>query len=282
MYGNDGRIRTAAAARCGCRAPPGGRGWPAPAPARRGVAVDADGVEADRNVAAVHGAHLAVGARAQHLVGHLLRVERLGVAREHDRAAGVVVAVRVELAHHRQAQLARHLAGQRVLHAIQHQRGLQVAQRLHQAARQGFVARGAHVERAMRLDVLQAQAIEAGEFAQRADLVDDVVDQALGVLVQVAAAEADQVAKAGMRADADAMLARHHHGAVHDVGIAGVKAGGDVGRADQRHDGVVHVIADLPGTKALAHIGVQVYRRLAHETGSPSVCGPVARAMPAQ
>src|SRR6218665_861319 len=42
-----------------------------------------------------------------------------GAPREHDRACGVVVAIGIELAHHRLAHRARHAVGHRLLHAIQ-------------------------------------------------------------------------------------------------------------------------------------------------------------------
>src|SRR6218665_126038 len=59
----------------------------------------------------------ALDAGAPRLVGPGARVEPPGAPREHDRACGVVVAIGIELAHHRLAHRARHAVGHRLLHA---------------------------------------------------------------------------------------------------------------------------------------------------------------------
>ena len=265
----------------------GGATWmPAPSSAARGahqrqrarrIAVDAHGIEIDGDVLAVDGADLAVDAGAQHLGGDLVRVQRLWAAGEDDGAAGVVVAIGIELAHHGLAQFARDAAGHRVFHAVQGQRRLQFTQRLDQPARQRLVARGQHVQRAMRFHVLQPQP------CRRANSRNAPADRRCRGPGR-RRFRADRGGRSrpgretGMGADADAMLARQQHGAVHDVGIAGMKAGGDVGRADQRHDGVVHAVSDGPWAESFAHVGIQVDAPLAHCGMSPSCCGPrVAR-----
>jgi hypothetical protein len=144
------------------------------------------------------------------------------------------------------------------------QRGLDLLQRGDQRARQRLVARRVHVQRAVRLDVLQPQAREPRELAQRAQLVDHVVDQLVGRRVDVAAAEPHEVAKARMGADAHAMFARQVHHPAHDVRVAGVEAGRDVGRADQGHQLFVDAVADGPGAEAFAHVGVQIDQRFLH------------------
>ena len=126
-------------------------------------------------------------------------------------------------------------------------------QGLDEQARGGLVARQVHVERAVGLDVLQRQALQPGEFAQGAKLVEHVVDQ-----LDVPATEADQVAEARMGADGHAMLGGHLHGAAHAARVAGMETGGDVGAADQRHDRGIHAIADGPWAEAFAHVGIEV------------------------
>jgi hypothetical protein len=60
------------------------------------------------------------------------------------------------------------------------------------------------------------------------------------------------------------MLPGQQHHPAHDVRIAGVEAGRDVGRADQRHELFVDTIADGPRTEAFAHVGIQIDQRLLH------------------
>jgi hypothetical protein len=128
-----------------------------------------------------------------------------------------------------------------------------------------------HVERAVRLDVLQRHAGQPREFAQRAELVDHVVHQLVGRCIDMAAPEAHEVAKARVRADAHAVFPGQQHRLAHDVRITRMKACGDIGRADQRHQFLVHTIADGPWTEAFAHVGVQINQRLLHV--SPCVVG---------
>ncbi|MCY1428464.1 hypothetical protein D9M71_443470 [compost metagenome] len=106
--------------------------------------------------------------------------------------------------------------------------------------------------------MLQGQALQAGEFAQRTELVEHVVDQLLGRRIDVPAAKADQVAEARMGANRHAVALGQFDGAQHGVGIAGVEAGGDVGAADQRHDRFVDAIANGPWAKSFAHVGIEV------------------------
>ncbi|MNE82280.1 hypothetical protein D3C80_1789910 [compost metagenome] len=69
------------------------------------------------------------------------------------------------------------------------------------------------------------------------------------------AAESGEVGIGRMRADADAMLHRQAHGALHDQRIAGMEAAGQVGLVDQRHG--VSVVAHLPGAEAFTHVTVE-------------------------
>ncbi len=81
----------------------------------------------------------------------------------------------------------------------------------------------------MRLDVLQGRAVTPAEFAHRADLVDDIVDDFLAAAGNLAPSETLQIVEARMRADRHAMFRRQANGFIDQVRIAGVKAGGNVG-----------------------------------------------------
>src|SRR3954468_16347138 len=91
---------------------------------------------------------------------------------------------------------------------------------------------------------------------QCADLVSDqVLDLGCLHARKRPAAETVQIAVAGMSADADAARLRKLNGATHDVGVAGMKAAGDVdGRGKLDHGGVV---AHLPGAKPFAKVAVE-------------------------
>ena len=70
------------------------------------------------------------------------------------------------------------------------------------------------------------------------------------------AAEALPVGKPDMGAHVDAARQCVADRAVHDGGVAGMEAAGDVGGGQQAEQRAV--VAHLPGAKALAEIGVQV------------------------
>ena len=70
------------------------------------------------------------------------------------------------------------------------------------------------------------------------------------------AAKAVQVAVTRMRADADAARLRQIHGLAHGVGIAGMKAAGDVDRGGELDHG--GVIAHFPRAKSFAEIAVEI------------------------
>lgn len=57
---------------------------------------------------------------------------------------------------------------------------------------------------------------------------------------------------------ADIVLGSQADHAVHRVRVVGVKASGDVGGTDERHDLVVHAVANEPRPETLAHVGIQV------------------------
>src|SRR5947207_15938938 len=59
-----------------------------------------------------------------------------------------------------------------------------------------------------------------------------------------------------MRPNVSSSSFRQCDGAPHDVRIAPMEAGGDVGRWHQRHHGLI--IAQSPAPKALAHVAIDV------------------------
>ncbi|MNR34745.1 hypothetical protein D3C85_1525420 [compost metagenome] len=73
------------------------------------------------------------------------------------------------------------------------------------------------------------------------------------------ATEAPQIREAWVSPDGNAALFSLSEGTGHDFWIARMKTTSDVGRADDVEDGFV--VAHLPGTKALAHVRVQVNLR---------------------
>ena len=93
----------------------------------------------------------------------------------------------------------------------------------------------------MRLDMGDLVAGRGRDRLQCADLVgDEVFDLGRLHAGKRPAAKTVQVAVAGMGADRDAACFRQLHRLAHDVGIAGVKAAGDVdGRRKLDHGGVV-------------------------------------------
>src|SRR5260221_4758764 len=109
----------------------------------------------------------------------------------------------------------------------------------------------------MRLDVGYLVTGRSRDRLQRADLVgDQVFDLRRLQAVNRPAAETVQIAVAGMRADTDAACLRKLHGLAHGVGIAGMKAAGDVdGCRELDHGGV---IAHFPDTKSFAEIAIKV------------------------
>ncbi|MCY1446860.1 hypothetical protein D9M71_634500 [compost metagenome] len=107
----------------------------------------------------------------------------------------------------------------------------------------------------MRLDVGDLGAGRAAERIQRAELIQHHGLHLVRRTAHVPAAEAGEVGIGRMRADADAMLHRQAHGALHDQRIAGMEAAGQVGLVDQRHG--VDIVAHLPGAEAFAHVAVE-------------------------
>ena len=104
----------------------------------------------------------------------------------------------------------------------------------------------------MRLHVLQAHALGRRHAGDRGDLVEDEILRLAGRDVQLAPAEADEIRKPRMRADGHAAFLREPDCLAQHRWIAGVKAGGNVGRRDRRHQG--GVVADRVRAEGLAQV----------------------------
>ncbi len=82
-------------------------------------------------------------------------------------------------------------------------------------------------------DMLHRDVVTSGKLTQRADLVDQIVDDLAAGAIDLTAAETLQVVVTGMSPDTDTMVGRQSHRFVHQIGIAGMKAGRNIGGADQ-------------------------------------------------
>src|SRR5262247_1193502 len=83
-----------------------------------------------------------------------------------------------------------------------------------------------------------------------------------------------------MRAEGHPVGKRELHRLAHDVGIAPVEAARHVGRADERHDGLVG--PERPAPVRLAHVAVEVDNPRAHTLTpfSNALASPAAAARP--
>ena len=111
------------------------------------------------------------------------------------------------------------------------------------------------VESAVGFDVVEFKPVFTEERRQGSGLVQDDRLDLLRTEDHPAAAEADHVWQAGVRADGHAVLGRKGHRPVHDIRIAGVVAAGDVGDVDDAHE--FFIIAEFVQAQTFAHIGVQ-------------------------
>ncbi len=129
----------------------------------------------------------------------------------------------------------------------------------------------------MRLHVPDTVAGRSGEGVERADLVQDVVGEVVGGVVDAAAAEAGQVAVADLGSDADVPGHRRLADPAHDGRVAGVEAAGDVGTGDQGQERFV--VAEGPAAESLAQICVKVDHPAHHSTpGTVLAYAPVLSA----
>ena len=110
----------------------------------------------------------------------------------------------------------------------------------------------------MGFDVADGRPGGLGQGLQGADLVDHVGGEVFGADVDVAAAEARQVAVAHLRADPYAAFGGGPADPQEPGRVAGMKAAGDVGAGDQIEHRVV--VTKAPHPEAFAEIGIEVHR----------------------
>ncbi len=91
------------------------------------------------------------------------------------------------------------------------------------------------VERAVRLHVLQYEALRGGHAGERGDLIQHQIFDLRRRRPDLAAAEADQVGEARVGAHRNAAIFCQPKGLAHDAGVAGVEAAGDVCGRDAGH-----------------------------------------------
>jgi hypothetical protein len=110
----------------------------------------------------------------------------------------------------------------------------------------------------MRLDVLKRSAMAASEFAERAHLINDVVDEFFACSRNLAPPEALQIVVPRMGADTHAIFAGKPHGFIDQIRVSGVKSGGNIGGADMCHQGHIVRITNSPAPERFAHIAIDV------------------------
>lgn len=111
----------------------------------------------------------------------------------------------------------------------------------------------------MRLNVVQLGAVGPQKGLERPQLVEHVGVDLFGGRGEVAAAETDPVGKAGMRAYLHPVLSGERDAAPDRQGVTRVKATGEVGRRELRHQCLV--LTELPDPEGLAEVGVEVDAR---------------------
>ena len=186
------------------------------------------------------------------------------MTREDDRAAAVIVAVGVEFPDDRLAGFPGDAIGLGNAHAEDEGIWRDCLHQLDERARKRLVDRKFHVERTMRLHMLQVGTMAPRELPQGADLIGYIVDDLVRGAANSAATEALQVLVAGMGADPDAILRGKPDCCIHHIGIAGMEAGCDVGGTDQRHQRGIVGVAQPPLAEALPHVAIQVHDRDRH------------------
>ena len=223
------------------------------------VAVDADSIHLHLHHLAGDGNHFAGLRHPDHAVSdHLRIVQHRAFLLARDEVAVVLIgAVGKHFECERQS---RGFAGGDELGIRQHDKGQIAIHRL-DASGDGT---GRHVvlagdigNRSMGLHMGDLIAFHRSDALQRADLIgDQVLDFECREADDGTASEAMQVVEARMRAYAAALVLGHLHDAAHGVGIAGVKAAGDIDRGGKLNHG--GVIAHFPWTKAFAEIAIEI------------------------
>ena len=153
-----------------------------------------------------------------------------------------------------------HLAGLGVVLGHRHRHEDQVRIELDDLLGGGAAERQVLLEHvvldAVRLHVLQGRARRAREGRERAHLIAMDILDLLRRDFHATPSEAHEIGQARMRAHGHAVLHGELDALAHHVRIAAVKAAGDVGRRDVRHD--FFVGSERPASVALAHVAVDV------------------------
>ena len=108
----------------------------------------------------------------------------------------------------------------------------------------------------MSFDVLESDALGTRESLERADLVQDEVLDLRGRHAHRAAAKSDQIRKARVRTNRNAIVAREPYRSPHDLRVAGVISAGDVARGDALHER--RVVPERPAPERLAQVTVEI------------------------
>ncbi len=136
------------------------------------------------------------------------------------------------------------------------------ADRLHH--RVGLLGVRGHrvVQRTVRLDVAHRGAGDPGEPVERGDLVDDVVGEVVRIHVDEAAPEPGQVAIAHLGPDRHPALGGPLGDPPQHRRVPRVEPAGDVRAAHDVQQRLV--VAQRPGTEALAQVAVEIDRHVVH------------------
>src|SRR6516225_2052188 len=89
------------------------------------------------------------------------------------------------------------------------------------------------IQGAVRLDVIRLHIQRRGDRLKNSKLIGHAVKHLFGGYRQLLASEILAIEKTWMRSDSYSLLLRRGNGGVHRIGIAGVKAGRDIRRANQ-------------------------------------------------
>ncbi len=224
------------------------------------VAVNAEGVDAQRDLGAVHRRDPLVfdhPHRAPHDRVHVVD-DGSGPGPRRQRAVRLVRAIRESFRRDREPRGLPRANQLRRRQPEEDERRIERADGARDRVGERAIPRRHVVERAVRLDVPQPHPFAVRDRRQRADLIED---QVLGVLrgdADLAPAEPGQIRKPGMRADRHPRVARQPHGPPHHRRIPAVKPARDVRRRDAGHH--LGVGADAVRAERLAHIAIQINR----------------------
>ncbi len=250
--------------------------------------MNADRVGPDRQRLAADQRQPTVAGDRKSLVGGGARIVDKGIrmAARPERAIGLIEAVGKCLGRDRQASGATRVQESRTSQADEDEVGGDSAHRPGDGGGHALVAGGPVVERPMRLDVAKIRASRTGERGDRPDLVHDRRLKVGRSHLQIAASESREIRVAGVGADGHAGSHGAGHRPLDDERVAGVKPAGNVDRRDERDESVI--VADLPGSEALADVGVEVDRHGSMVRAEPvwrpdsdGACLPGSRAQPA-